>query len=193
MANVDEPLTFWTFLRKTLRTTGALLTSIFSIPATVCSIYFPTAPLKFIFAILVVCSIVWACFQVWRDSLLSAQKIIDGRDVEIKTLKHRDYDVQHLESTKRKVNALTDGGKDLVHFLLHNGEIETEDLRKRCQNPTYFDEALARPQNELLIVAEARGIVGRSGVHYFWKVNPKFEVVLEDVDLNGKREPRLFL
>ena len=145
------------------------------------------------FASSAVCSLVWAFYRVWRDSLLVAQETITCRDVEIEKLKHRPYDAEHRELAQRKVDALTDSGKDLVRFLLHNGEIETDELKKRCQNPAYFDEALQRTRTEMLIVADPREIKGRSGVHYFWKINPHFQEVLRDLDLTGRREPRYFL
>ena len=185
--------TFWTFLRQVGSNAVTLLAGGFSVLATACSVYFPTVPLKALCAFLAAIGLVWACYRVWRDSLIAAQATIHERDLQIEKLKHRSYDVEHLRIAQSKVNALTDGSRDLVYFLLHNGETEGEDLQRCCQNPTYFDEALQRPRNEKLIVAEARNVAGRSGVQYFWKINPQFQDVLQDLDLSAKREPRLFI
>lgn len=92
---------------------------------------------------------------------------------------------------ERKVNALTDSGKDLVYFLLHHGEMESNELERHCQNPAYYNEAIQRAREEGLAIATARPIAGRSGVHHFWSINPEFRPVLQD--LLGKREVRYFL
>jgi hypothetical protein len=190
MASVDEHITFWVFLRKSLRTTGALLTGIFSIPATVCSIYFPAAPLKFIFAILVVCSIVWACFQVWRESLMAAQASVAAlRDANEK-LKERPYDVEHRRLAENKVDTLSEVSKDLVWFLLHHGETEGEELLKRCLQSPEYNDAVQRAREAGFVLDTQKGKPGRASISCTWKINPEFENVLKD--LLGNRKPVYF-
>jgi hypothetical protein len=114
------------------------------------------------------------------------------RDTEIENLKHRPYDEEHRRLAERKVNALPDESKDLVHFLLHYGETEAEELLKHCQNPTYCNSAVQRARLDGLVVDTKTGNPGQASSRYFWKINPKFEIVLQD--LLGKREnPRYFL
>jgi hypothetical protein len=163
----------------------------FSVPLTFAAIYLQKAPLKLGFACLAALGVVGACYQVWRDSVIALQAEIATRDGEIERLKHRPYDDEHRRLAERKVNALTDAGKDLVYFLLHHGEIESNELERHCQNPTYYNEAIQRPREGGLVIATARPIAGRSSVHYFWSINPEFRPVLQD--LLGKRVARYFL
>jgi len=162
-----------------------------SVPLACLAIYFPNAPLKFLFACLAAVGVLGACYQVWRDSVSTLQATIKTQDSEIEKLKHRPYDEEHLRLAERKVNALTDPGKDLVYFLLHHGEMESNELQRHCQNPASYDEAVQRARNESLVVGIQREILGRSGVNYFWMINPKFAEVLKD--LLGARESRYFL
>lgn len=123
----------------------------FSVPLTVAAIYFRNAPLKLLFAFLAAQGVVGACYQVWRDSVSTLQAAIATRDSEIERLKHRPYDEEHRRLAESRVNALTDAGKDLVYFLLHQGEMESEELKRRCQQPVYFDDALQRARGQGLV------------------------------------------
>jgi len=161
------------------------------VPLAICAIYFPNAPLKVLFTCLAAFSVVGACYQVSRETVAERDAEFEKRNAEIEALKHRPYDEEHRRLAERKVNALTESGKDLVYFLLHHGEFEAEDLRRRCQNPAYFDEAIQRARDERLVIATLKEMMGRTGVHYFWKINPEFTAVLQD--LLGKRESRYFL
>ncbi len=162
-----------------------------SVPLACLAIYFPNAPLKLLFACLAALGVIGACYQVWRDSVSTLQVTIKAQDAEIEKLKHRPYDAEHRRLAERKVNALTDPGKDLVHFLLHHGQMESSELQRHCQNPALYDEAVQRPRNEKLVVGIQREILGRSGVHSFWMINPEFAEVLKD--LLGARDSRYFL
>jgi hypothetical protein len=164
----------------------------FSVPLTFASIYFNNAPLKFMFAALAVLGVVGACYQVWRDSVSTLRGTIADRDAEIERLKHRpSYDGEHLRLAQLKVDALTDAGKDLVCFLLHNGPTEVDELQKRCQNPAYFSEAAERTRQQKLVIINETGNPGQASVKYFWEVNPQFRIVMQD--LLGMRETRYFL
>ena len=188
---MTDQLSFWTFLRKFWPNVGARMSGAASVPLTFFATYFPHAPLKILFACLAAFSVARACFLVWRDSMSELQATITARDAEIAKLKHRDYDDEHFRLAERKFNALTDPGKDLVHFLLHRGETEGSELEKRCQQPAYYNEAVQRARIEGLVVFAERPKVGRSGVYYVWSINPEFKAVLQD--LVGKREVRHFL
>ena len=162
-----------------------------SVPVACLAIYLHNAPLKLLFACVAALGVIGACYQVWRDSVSTLQATIKAQDSEIENLKHRSYDEEHLRLAERKVNALTDPGKDLVYFLLHHGEMESNELQRRCQNPASYDEAVQRARDERLMVGIPREILGRSGVHYFWMINSEFAEVLKD--LLGARESRYFL
>lgn len=188
---MSESLTFGVFLRRFWPNVGALMSGALSVPLTIAAIYFPNAPLKALFACLAGFSVVLACYRVWRDSVSALQRTIAARDAEIEKLAHRPYDEEHRRLAEQKLNSLPDFSQDLIYFLLHHGEIENGELQKRCQNPSIYNEALARARNEKLILDLPRQKVGRAGVDYFWKVNPEFQIILQD--LLGKRDTRYFL
>jgi len=167
------------------------MSGVFSVPLTFAAVFLQNPPLKLLFACLAALGVVGACYQVWRDSVIALQADIAKRDSEIERLRYRAYDDEHLRLAEKKVNALTEAGKDLVCFLLHHGEMENGELQGRCQNQAYYEEAIRRARDERLLVATQRAIVGRTGVHLFWNINPEFRTVLQD--LLGRREARYFL
>jgi hypothetical protein len=161
-----------------------------SVPLVFCAIYFPNVPLKVLFIVLAVFSVVGACYQVWRDSVSKLQAAVAARDAEIERLKHRDYDEEHKRLAESKVNVLSEMSKDLVCFLLHYGENEADELRKRCRHEPEFNDAVQRAREAGLVVDRQTGNAGQSTLRYFWKINPEFKVVLQD--LLGRRKTTYF-
>jgi hypothetical protein len=102
----------------------------------------------------------------------------------------RDYDEEHRRLAQEKLSRLNEEATDAVYFLLHHGEMELEELRKHCWQDPIFNDAVQRARREGLLIDRQSGNPGRSSVQYFWKVNPKFESVLQE--LLGKRQPRFF-
>jgi hypothetical protein len=102
----------------------------------------------------------------------------------------RDYDEEHRRLAQEKLGRLTEEATDAVYFLLHHGEMEHEQLRKHCWHDPIFNDAIQRARGEGLLLDRQTGNAGRSNLQYFWKVNPKFESVLQE--LLGKRQPRFF-
>jgi hypothetical protein len=100
------------------------------------------------------------------------------------------YDEQHRRLAQEKLGRLTDESTDAVYFLLHHGETELEELRKHCWQDTIFNDAVQGARREGLLTDRQEGNPGRASVKYFWKVNPKFESVVQE--LLGKRQPRFF-
>jgi hypothetical protein len=122
---------------------------------------------------------------------LAKDQEIESLKVERDALKNRPYDDDHKRLAEDKVNKLSEASKDLVHFLLHHGKTEGADLEQHCLHMPQFNEAVQRARGEALVLAsQTTGNQGRSGIKYFWEVNPHFEPVLQD--LLGKREPRYF-
>lgn len=102
----------------------------------------------------------------------------------------RDYDEEHRRLAQEKLARLTEEATDAVYFLLHHGEMEHEQLRRHCSQDPIFNDAIQRARGEGLLVDRQTGNAGRSNLQYFWKVNPKFDSVLQE--LLGKRQPRFF-
>jgi len=161
-----------------------------SVPLAICAIYFPNAPLKVLFTCLAAFSVVGACYQVWRDSVRSLHATIATRDAEIEKLKRRPYDEEHKRLAEGKVNKLSEVGKDLVWFLLHYGETEYNDLWKRCRHTPELNDAVQRARREGLVIDIRTGNPGQATDRYFWKINPQFETVLQD--LLGSRKTTYF-
>jgi len=161
-----------------------------SVPLTVLAIYFPNAPLKILFVCLAALGVVWACYRVWHDSVKALQETIESRDAEIEKLKHRPYDEEHKRLAEEKVSKLSELSKDLVCFLLHYGEVEADELRKRCRHEPEFSNAVQRARGEGLVMDIRTGNPGQSTDRYFWKINPRFEIVLRD--LLGNRKTSYF-
>jgi len=117
-------------------------------------------------------------------------KEIESLKNERDLLKQRPYDEEHRQLAEGKVNKLSEVSKDLVCYLLHYGETEADDLQKRCKHSPEYNDAVQRARDAGLVIDTQVGNPGRSSVRYLWKVNPKFETVLED--LLGQRKTIYF-
>ena len=185
-----EPPTFGRFLWKFRGHWFTAMSGGLSVPLTFAAIYFQNAPLRVLLGLLAVTCLLQACYQVWRDSVSELQVKIAGLDSDIEILKHRDYDEEHKRLAQQKLGQLREISLDLICLLLHHGKIEQEDLRKHCQHDPEFNEAIQRARELDLIRNSMEPIPGRAGLQYFWKVNPAFEIVLQDV--LGKRRAVFF-
>lgn len=96
-----------------------------------------------------------------------------------------DYDLEHRQLAESKVKTLSESGKDLVHFLLHHGKTEANDLMAQFKHRPEYGEAVQQARREGLVKDSVTGNPARPGTLYFWEVNPVFESVLRD--LLGKR------
>jgi len=136
-----------------------------SIILTVVVTFRPTVSQKPLLICLAAIGILYACYQVWRDSMDTALRTIE-------TLSYRPYDEAHKKLAEMKLEELSEECKDAVNFLLHHGETEGDELVKHCKRTPgcYIDIQRAR-ENRLLVVEE-KPIPGRAGVRYWWRVNP---------------------
>jgi hypothetical protein len=121
-----------------------------------------------------------------RDSASALQKTIAERDTEIEKLKHRPYDEEHRRLAEGKVNGLREISKDLVWYLLHYGETETNDLMRRCKHAPEYLDAVQRARETGLVLDIRTGNPGQGTEKYSWKINPEFKVVLQDL-LGGRK------
>jgi hypothetical protein len=190
---LNESLSLGTFLRKFWPNVGARMSGGASVPLAFLAIYFENAPLKGLFACLTAFGVLGACYQVWRDSVSSLQKTVAERDAEtakrdieigkldaeIEKLKHRPYDEEHRRLAESKVGGLSEVNKDLVCFLLHYGQTEANELLTRCKVPQEFNVQRARDAG--LVVDIRTGNPAQETARYFWKINPLFETVLQDL------------
>src|ERR1700719_5146651 len=98
-----------------------------SVPLTAAAIYFRSAPLRVLFVLLAASCLLFACYEVWRDSVVELRANIAQQNSEIERLQHRDYDKEHQRLAEQKLAQLQDYSLDLIHFLLHHGKTEAED------------------------------------------------------------------
>jgi hypothetical protein len=97
-----------------------------------------------------------------------------------------DYELAHRQLVESKVYTLSEPAKDLVHFLLHHGKTEANDLMTQFKHQPEYGEAIQQARREGLVKDSATGNPARPGTLYYWEVNPVFEGVLRD--LLGKRQ-----
>jgi hypothetical protein len=96
-----------------------------------------------------------------------------------------EFELKHRQLAESKLNALSEAGKDLVHFLLHHGRTEANDLIAQFKHRPEYGEAIQQARGEGLVKDSATENPARPGTLYFWEINPVFEGALRD--LLGRR------
>jgi len=183
-----------------------------SVPFAALALWVSSASQRVLWGCLALLCAVFSSYRVWRNeraranvelgavrskkdeeigSLRSTKnQEIESLKAERDALKHRPYDDDHRRLAEQKVSKLSEVSKDLVHFLLHHGRTEAEDLRKHCWQDPEFNDAVQRAREAGLVVSSQVGNPARPSVLYFWEVNPEFKAVLQD--LLGSREAIFF-
>ncbi len=122
-----------------------------------------------------------ASYRAW--SLLRKQNAVEvaALRAEIERLKQRPYDAAHRKLVEGKLQKVTATGTDILRFLLHHGRIEIEELRRKSQAGSSFDDQLRVLSDEDLVRRDLVPNVGRAGVSVICYVNPEFTEVLKDL------------
>lgn len=93
-----------------------------------------------------------AQYRAYRDLRLKKEKDIQKLKNELDEAKRRPYDEEHRRLAEQKVDALSDAGKDLIYFLLHNGKTESEELRRHCLHDPEFNGAVQGGREQGLVL-----------------------------------------
>lgn len=131
-----------------------------------------------------------AQYRAYRGLSVQKENDIERLKRELDAAKRRPYDEEHRRLAEQKVGALSEAGKDLIYFLLHTGRTESEELRRHCLHDPEFNGAVQGARSLGLVLGTMEPIVGRAGHQYFWEINQKFEIVLQD--LLGRRNAHFF-
>jgi hypothetical protein len=179
-----------------------------SVPFAALALWVSSRSQKILWGCLAVICGVYGSYRVWRNERKSASAQLEAlglaRDQEIESLrlakdeeieslkverdalKQRPYDAEHKHLAESKVNKLSEVSRDLVSYLLHYGETESNELLRRCKHQPEFNDAVQRAREASLVLDVRTGSAAQGTERYSWKTNPKFEIVLQDLLGNRK-------
>ncbi len=134
---------------------------------------------------LLIVGFVWANFRVYRrlrSDLADMSKALNNKISQITKLKIKPYDETQLETVGEKLKNTNCTERDLLRFLLQRGETEGNliSLASQVSQAEWIPAVEKLTQRGLLLMREDTS-QRPAYLPRFWRVNPAFEAVLQDL------------